>query len=133
MKVSKPLSSPMIGGSSLLVIFAVLCLTTFALLGLSTVQADERLNDTCVRAVTEYYEADLQAERIFAQLRESARNQDPLNGNPLNNDSLPDGVTVAGNVYSYQCVISDTQVLDVQIEKKGNDWTVLQWQARTCE
>ena len=39
----------------------------------------------------------------------------------------------AGNVYSYQCVISDTQVLDVQIEKNGNDWTVLQWQARTCE
>ena len=132
MKVSKPFTPPMIGGSSLLVIFAVLCLTTFALLGLSTVQADERLNDTCVRAVTEYYEADLQAERIFAQLRESARNEN-LNGNPLNNDSLPDGVTVAGNVYSYQCVISDTQVLDVQIEKKGNDWTVLQWQARTCE
>lgn len=132
MKVSKPFTPPMIGGSSLLVIFAVLCLTTFALLGLSTVHADERLNDTCVRAVTEYYEADLQAERIFAQLRKSARNEN-LNGNPLNNDSLPDGVTVAGNVYSYQCVISDTQVLDVQIEKKGNDWTVLQWQARTCE
>lgn len=31
--------APVIGGSSLLVIFAVLCLTVFALLGLSTAQA----------------------------------------------------------------------------------------------
>ena len=36
---------PAIGGSSLLVIFAVLCLTVFALLSLSTVQADNRLSD----------------------------------------------------------------------------------------
>lgn len=33
-------STPIIGGSSLLVIFAVLCLTVFALLGLSNAQAE---------------------------------------------------------------------------------------------
>ena len=41
---------PAVGGSSLLVIFAVLCLTVFALLGLSTVQADIRLADASARA-----------------------------------------------------------------------------------
>lgn len=33
-------SPPAVGGSSLLVIFAVLCLTVFAMLSLSTVQAN---------------------------------------------------------------------------------------------
>ena len=37
MKKQKKTSLPAIGGSSLLVIFAVLCLTVFALLSLNTV------------------------------------------------------------------------------------------------
>ena len=47
-----------VGGSSLLVIFAVLCLTVFALLALSTVQADGRLSQKTAQAVAEYYDAD---------------------------------------------------------------------------
>ena len=39
---------PMVGGSSLLVIFAVLCLTIFTLLTLSTVQADTRLSEASI-------------------------------------------------------------------------------------
>ncbi len=116
MKIRNTSTPPMIGSSSLLVIFAVLCLTIFSLLSLSTAQADERLNNASIEAVTDYYEADLKAEQIFGRLR----------GN-----SLPDGVTVEDNIYSYQCRISDTQVLEVQIEKNGEDWTVLRWQART--
>ena len=46
------IQTPMVGGSSLLVIFAVLCLTVFALLGFSTVQADGRLADSTVQAVS---------------------------------------------------------------------------------
>ena len=34
---------PAVGGTSLLVMFAVLCLTTFAVLSLSTVKAGDRL------------------------------------------------------------------------------------------
>ena len=54
------------GGSSLLVIFAVLCLTVFALLTLSTVKADLRLADAAVHSVMEYYSADCAAEEILA-------------------------------------------------------------------
>lgn len=56
---------PAVGGSSLLVIFAVLCLTIFALLGLGTVQADQRLSDASAEAVYGYYAADCQAEAIL--------------------------------------------------------------------
>ena len=44
-------SPPAVGGSSLLVIFAVLCLTVFAMLALSTVQANGRLSDASAEAV----------------------------------------------------------------------------------
>ena len=58
-----------VGGSSLLVIFAVLCMTVFALLSLSSVQAERRLADAATQSVVSYYEADLQAEIILARLR----------------------------------------------------------------
>lgn len=116
MKRRNTSTPPMIGSSSLLVIFAVLCLTIFSLISLSTAQADDRLNNASISAVTDYYEADLKAEQIFSRLREN---------------SLPGGVTVENNIYSYQCRISDTQVLEVQVEKNGENWTVLRWQAKT--
>ena len=60
---------PPIGGASLLAAFAVLCLTVFALLSLSTVRADDRLGKATVQAVTDYYAADLEAQTILARLR----------------------------------------------------------------
>ncbi len=107
-------SPPVVGGSSLLVIFAVLCLTVFALLSLSSVQANGRLGDAAAQAVTDYYRADAQAESILAQLRQGL---------------LPDGVTVEGAVYSYSCPISETQDLTVAVYLTATDYTILRWQS----
>lgn len=103
---------PVIGGSSLLVIFAVLCLTVFALLGFSTVQAGKRLSDISIQAVSDYYAADCAAEEILARLRAG---------------QLPEGVSRQGDVYTYSCVISPTQ--ELQVEVCGGDWEILRWQA----
>ena len=103
---------PVIGGSSLLVIFAVLCLTVFALLGFSTVQADQRLSDISAEAVSDFYAADCQAEEIFALLRSG---------------QIPETVSIQDGVYSYSCTISPTQ--ELQVEIRANDWCVLRWQA----
>ena len=54
MKENTSITPPVIGASSLLVIFAVLCLTIFALLSISTVQANGRLRDHAAKAVTDY-------------------------------------------------------------------------------
>jgi len=105
-------SFPLIGGSSLLVIFPVLCLTVFAMLSLSTAQADKRLADTSIQAVADYYEADSRAEEILSRLRTG---------------QIPDEVTKNGNVYSYSCVISPTQSLFVEVAEDG--WEVLRWQS----
>lgn len=106
--------APVVGGSSLLVIFAVLCLTVFSLLGLSTVQADGRLSDISARAVSDYYAADCRAEKILAQLRSGA---------------VPDGVEQRDGIYYYECCISDTMELQVEVKLYGEDYKVLRWQA----
>ena len=107
-------SPPVVGGSSLLVIFAVLCLTIFALLALSGVQATQRLADAAVQAVSDYYQADCQAEQILAQLRQGER---------------PQGVQEQNGIYTYSCPISDTQALEVAVELDGISYQILRWQA----
>ena len=104
---------PAVGGSSLLVIFAVLCLTVFALLSLGTVQADTRLSDASAEAVQAYYAADSAAEAILARLR---------NGEPV------EGVEVDGSWYSYSCPINDNQSLFVTVQITETEYTILQWQ-----
>ena len=107
-------SPTVVGGSSLLVIFAVLCMTVFALLSISTARADARLSEANAATTTNYYEADRQAEAIFARLRAG---------------ECPEEVSVQGNEYSYSCPISETQTLQVTLCRSSEGWTVLQWQA----
>lgn len=109
-------SPPMVGGSSLLVIFAVLCLAVFALLSVSAVQAERRLADAAVRSVTDYYEADLLAEEIFARLR---------------NGENPAGVRQTGDCYEFAVPVSDRQTLLVQLRRREDRWEILRWQAVT--
>ena len=59
-------SPPLVGICSLLVILAVLVITVFGMLSLSTVLADKRLSEASTNAVIAYYEADCAAEEIFA-------------------------------------------------------------------
>lgn len=110
----KHISPPAIGGSSLLVIFAVLCLTVFSLLSLSTVLAEKRLADTAAEAVTTYYRADLEAEEIFAKLRAG---------------EIVPNVSRSGDCYSYTCSISHNQQLEVTLQQTAEGWIVLRWQA----
>lgn len=118
MRKQETFSPAAVGGSSLLVIFAVLCLTVFALLSLSSVQAERRLADAATQSVVDYYQADLRAEEIFARLR--------------------DGEQIAGieendGKYQFEVPISGRQTLAVTLARQGDTWTVLRWQTVTVE
>ena len=104
--------APLVGGSSLLVIFSVLCLTVFAMLCLTQVQSDGRLSKASAEAVASYYRADVRAQEILAALR-SGR--------------IPREVRADGTRFFYECPISATQTLAVEVERE--DYTVLRWQA----
>lgn len=118
-------SPPALGGSSLLTVFAVLCLTVFALLSLSTVRADLRLAQHSRQAVQDYYAADARAQEILARLRTG--------------EALPEGVSVETvsvdypdhdeEIHSYAIPISDTQELQVEVRiDTSDDYEVLRWQ-----
>jgi len=113
METKKRISMPVTGGSSLLSIFAVLALTIFAVLSVSTVTADQKLAEKMSESVEAYYAADCQAETILAQIRSG---------------EIPDGVRKTGNVYSYTCPVSETCQLAVEVHVKGTEYEVIRWQ-----
>ena len=122
-------SPPALGGASLLVIFAVLALTIFALLSLSTVRADSRLSDAANEAVQDYYAADCKAQAVLAWLRTGEGEPD-----------VPEDFTIATSIseyggrsetiHAYTLPISDTQELQVEVRVDGpDDYEILRWQA----
>ncbi len=113
MKKNKRFFPPLVGGCSLLVIFAVLCLTVFAILTVSTAKAEQRLSKVSADAVSAYYKADAEAEIIFSQIR---------SGN------VPENVTVENNVFSYSCQVSAGLLLNVKVSLSDGEWLILSWQ-----
>lgn len=114
----KSFSPPAVGGASLLTVFAVLCLTVFALLSLSTVRANSHLGEASAEAVERYYAADRQAQEILARLRSGEE---------------PEEVDIWGDdsIYAqYAVPMSDTQELQVEVELSldRSTYTVLRWQ-----
>lgn len=102
----------LIGGTSLLTIFSVLCMTVFALLSLSTVQVGTRLTNNEINAIENYYDADCEAERILAELRRG--NVEP-------------SVELVGDTYTYSVGVSNTQELCAVIAADGS-YRVICWQ-----
>lgn len=109
-------SIPIVGASSLIVIFAVVCLTVFAILSLNTALAGERLSQKNADSTVEYYKADAVAHEILAKIRAG---------------ETPDAVQRAGNVYSYSCKVSEGKELFVNVTvNSADDYNVNIWQVR---
>jgi len=105
---------PLVGVSTLLVIFSVLVLTVFSMISLSSSMASKRINDAALSTIQEYYKADTEAEEIFASIKLG---------------DVPDSVIAEGDTYRYSCIISDNQRLDVEIKKVEDGWDILQWRS----
>ena len=121
-------SPPAIGGSSLLVVFAVLALTVFALLSLSTVRADVRLGDTAAQAVKDYYAAEMKAQEVLAQLRDGGRGAVSEYAVLEMYAMYPDGCETT---YSYTIPISENRSLEVTVavSPDGTDYSVQRWES----
>lgn len=122
-KKRESFAPPPLGGSSLLVVFAVLALTVFALLSLSTVRANVRLGDAAAEAVTSYYAADVKAQEILARLRGGETPEDVEL--EISIAHYPDHVEYT---YAYAVSVSDTQELQAEVLVNGEDYEVLRWQ-----
>ena len=122
-------SPPALGGASLLVIFAVLALTIFALLSLATVRADGRLSEASAQSVRDYYAADGKAQAVLAWLRTGEGEPDVPETFTIST-SISEYGGHSETVHSFAVPISETQELQVEVRVDGeNDWEVLRWQA----
>jgi len=110
----KPKIPTVVGLSSLLTIFGVLCLTVFSLLSFSGAKADERLAHRARQAAIRYYEADCCAEQLLAQLRFGI---------------VPEGIQEENGIYSFVCRMSDTQILQVEVRVDGTKYEIIKWQS----
>ncbi len=99
-------TAPIAGGSSLLVIFTVLCLTVFAVLNLSTVLSKKGMSDKAAASVKEYYEAECKAEEVIAGLRAG---------------NVPDFVEKDGEIYSFEYPVGEDKKLDVKVKIESED------------
>lgn len=99
---------PLVGSSSLLVSLALVCLTVFALLSLSTARNRRALTEASVESLYAYYAADTWAQTEFARLRLEENRQ---------------------TRYTYQTPISEHLTLVVELERRGDRWVVLRWQS----
>ena len=112
-----------IGVCSLITVFAVLCMSIFAVLSISSAQADRRLAEQSYAAMQARYAADCSAEEILSNLRQG---------------KIPDGVECISEnygkpekktTYIYSCPVSDTQELEVKvrINQKARGYEILRW------
>lgn len=92
-----------IGGASLLMLFAVLCMTVFAVLSYVTAGSEVQLAEKSAAAVTAYYEADAKAcDTLNALLRgESVEGVTPV-------------TNLWGTFYEFTVDIDDSQALLVR-------------------
>ena len=128
---------PNIGLSSLLIVFLILCLTTFALLALSTAKSDDTLSKKLADHRTDYYAASSQAEEILAQIDailEQKQNQSLAGTDFSNIDNTSISINTEENldVLSYSVPMKNDQILSIKLQITGpkeseHYYKILEW------
>ena len=111
------------GSASIILVFAVLCLTIFSLISLTTANANQALTERQVQTVTGYYQADTLAERVLSQLLAL----DEIPASILGVDITVDGDGQTDYV-AYTCPASDGKALFVQVALYQNRYDIVYWQ-----
>lgn len=112
-----------VGSASLVMVFAVLCLTIFAVLSVVTARGEWNLAEKSANAVTAYYEADCRAVEIFDEIAAS------YDGTfTLPQDCSAQVETVDGVDYlTYAVAIDDGQELWVEVYYEENALKIAHW------
>ena len=114
-----------IGGSSILVIFVLLCITTFAALSLVSALAGHRLAVQMVESVNARYEADSQAEQMLAQVSRIV--QEGVNIETRLSEIV---VGYYDNIISFDISITEGLVLEVRLLHINQNLQITQWRTR---
>jgi hypothetical protein len=130
-----------VGGSSILVIFVILTLTTFATLSLVSANADHSLSRKTMSAATEYYAADSRAEEILMHIDTALAGIN--SGSSFLEEAeaalaAMDGVSTKRNgdslFISYTVPVNDIQELFVvlSVTDSTERYRRVEWRVRNC-
>ena len=114
-----------VGSASIVLVFAVLCLTVFSLITLVVARNNKALADAEASLVTGYYKADTLAERILAGILEAGAMPDTVNGVEID---ISWDMARDADVASYICPISDIKELYVRLAIHEDSVEILNWQ-----
>ena len=92
-----------IGSASILLVFVILCLVSFAVLSIVSANADSKLSNRVLERTTAYYDACNQADKTLQRIYASSDSEDAY-------------FASVGHGKSYVIPISDLQSLQVTIE-----------------
>jgi predicted membrane-bound dolichyl-phosphate-mannose-protein mannosyltransferase len=104
-----------IGSASIIMLFAVLCLTVLSALSLLSASSQMRLSRRAADVVSDYYAADLAASQIY----EAVKAGDTSRVETVRGDG--------GVSYHYVVVIDKHQSLEVSLAEENGAVTVEQW------
>ena len=115
------------GAASIVLIFVMLSLLTFAVLSLVSAQADLRLSQKSAGRTTDYYAAENQAgDVLLGLLRAQAED-----AGSLADYAAQAGVSLAGDRAAYEVPLGEDQALAVEVllPADGQDLQIIRWQA----
>lgn len=127
-----------VGYVSVMLIFAVICLTIFAVMSFKAAMSTDSFNDRSGDFLRQYYAADTKAKETLSKLNDSMQ---AARGSMFFEEEFQasagelDGVTIKqtadGFSASYDVPINDRQVLAVNIHFDNNGkYSIDQWQNR---
>ena len=115
-----------IGSASIVLIFAVLCMTIFSLISLQTALADKALTERQEGFFKEYYAADTQAEIFLSRLLSLNEIPETLDGIEVACTENPDFTQTIRFAYP----INDLRELSVEVVASFNGIEVLEWRVQ---
>ena len=124
MRQSSGGGSANIGGSSILVIFVLLCITTFATLAMVSASASFRLATQVARAADDFFAAENLAEEKLAEISGIMRS---TNGQGFGQQLEELGVMYSDGIITYSVSINESLRLDVELHVIGTSLMVYSW------
>jgi len=113
-----------VGSASIVLVFAVLCLTIFSLITFVVAGNDKALVDAKAEMVTGYYKADTLAELILADILSPGETPAEIRGVKINtgfDDNLNSETTF------FFCDISESKALYVNLILHDDSFDILSW------
>ena len=118
-----------VGSASIVLVFAVLCLTVFSLISYMVASNEKNLVDVKLELVTGYYEADSLAEYILYDIRNATneREEIPATIRGVDINKGRDEDLNIDTIY-FLCNISDIKALYVNLGIHNDSIDILSWQ-----